>query len=50
AMAKAVVPIDRFRQKFGDLDGRAMTEKIAELAAQFLHETAPEKKREAVTK
>lgn len=44
AMAKAVVPIEKFRQKFGDLDGRAMTEKIAEMAAQFLKETAPEKK------
>jgi nanoRNase/pAp phosphatase (c-di-AMP/oligoRNAs hydrolase) len=44
AMAKAVVPIDRFRQKFGDLDGRAMTESIATMAAQFLKEAAPEKK------
>jgi nanoRNase/pAp phosphatase (c-di-AMP/oligoRNAs hydrolase) len=50
AMAKAVIPIDKFRQKFGDLDGRAMTEKIAELAAQFLRETAPEKKREPVAR
>jgi nanoRNase/pAp phosphatase (c-di-AMP/oligoRNAs hydrolase) len=44
AMAKAVVPIDRFRQKFGDLDGQAMTESIANMAAQFLKEAAPEKK------
>jgi len=44
AMAKAVVPIDRFRQKFGDLDGQAMTETIANMAAQFLKEAAPEKK------
>ena len=44
AMAKAVVPIDRFRQKFGDLDGPAMTETIANMAAQFLKEAAPEKK------
>ncbi len=43
-MAKAVVPIDRFRQKFGDLDGQAMTEAIANMATQFLKETAPEKK------
>ena len=50
AMAKAVVPIDKFRQKFGDLDGRAMTEKIAEMAAQFLKEAAPEKKREPVAR
>jgi nanoRNase/pAp phosphatase (c-di-AMP/oligoRNAs hydrolase) len=44
AMAKAVVPIERFRQKFGDLDGRLMTETIANMATQFLKETAPEKK------
>jgi nanoRNase/pAp phosphatase (c-di-AMP/oligoRNAs hydrolase) len=50
AMAKAVVPIDRFRQKFGDLDGREMTEKIAGMAAQFLKEAAPEKKKEAVAR
>jgi nanoRNase/pAp phosphatase (c-di-AMP/oligoRNAs hydrolase) len=50
AMAKAVIPIDKFRQKFGDLDGRAMTEKISELAAQFLHEAALEKKREPVAR
>ena len=36
AMAKAVVPIDKFRQKFGDLEGRAMTKKIADMAEQFL--------------
>jgi nanoRNase/pAp phosphatase (c-di-AMP/oligoRNAs hydrolase) len=51
AMAKAIVPIDKFRQKFGELEGRAMTEKIAELAAQFLREAAPEKsKREPVVR
>ena len=42
AMAKAVVPIDKFRQKFGDLDGRAMTEKIDSMAAQLLKVAAPE--------
>src|SRR5690606_7041063 len=50
AMAKAVVPIDKFRQKFGDLDGREMTEKIAGMASQFLGEAAPEKKREPVAR
>jgi nanoRNase/pAp phosphatase (c-di-AMP/oligoRNAs hydrolase) len=50
AMAKAVVPIDKFRHKFGDLDGRAMTEKIASMASQFLKEAAPEKKRETVAR
>ena len=47
AMAKAVVPIDRFRQKFGDLSGPRSTARIAEMAEQFLHEPAAEKKKEA---
>jgi nanoRNase/pAp phosphatase (c-di-AMP/oligoRNAs hydrolase) len=50
AMAKAVVPVDRFRQKFGDLGSAALTERIAEMAEQFLHEQAPEKKKEPVLK
>jgi nanoRNase/pAp phosphatase (c-di-AMP/oligoRNAs hydrolase) len=45
AMAKAVVPMDKFRLKFGDLQAGDMTERIAEMAAQFLHETAPEKEK-----
>jgi nanoRNase/pAp phosphatase (c-di-AMP/oligoRNAs hydrolase) len=43
AMAKAVVPIARFREKFGDLEGPAITARIAEMAEQFLHEPAAEK-------
>ena len=31
-------------QKFGDLAGAGITARIAELAEQFLHEPAPEKK------
>ena len=50
AMAKAVVPLDRFRQKFGDLTGPAITARIAEMAEQFLHEPATEKKREPVAR
>jgi nanoRNase/pAp phosphatase (c-di-AMP/oligoRNAs hydrolase) len=50
SMAKAVVPIDRFRQKFGDLSGPAITARIAEVAEQFLHEPAVEKKKEAVAR
>src|SRR6185312_3017602 len=46
AMAKAVVPMDRFRQKFGDLTGPAITARIAEMAEQFLHEPATERKKE----
>ena len=51
AMAKAVVPIDKFRQKFGDLEGSAITQRIAEMAEQFLKDAAaekPEKKKEPV--
>jgi nanoRNase/pAp phosphatase (c-di-AMP/oligoRNAs hydrolase) len=44
AMAKAVVPMDRFRGKFGDLQGPALTARLAEMADQFLHEPAAEKK------
>jgi nanoRNase/pAp phosphatase (c-di-AMP/oligoRNAs hydrolase) len=50
AMAKAVVPMDKFRQKFGDLQAREMTERIADMAAQFLREAAPEKKKEPVAR
>jgi nanoRNase/pAp phosphatase (c-di-AMP/oligoRNAs hydrolase) len=41
AMAKAVVPLAAFRQKFGDLDTAALNERIRELAVQFLHEHQP---------
>ena len=50
AMAKAVVPMDKFRGKFGDLEGPAITALISELAEKFLHETAPEKKKEPVAR
>ena len=52
AMAKAVVPIAKFREKFGDLEGPAITARIAEMAEQFLHEPAAEKdkKKEPVAK
>ncbi|HSC27863.1 MAG TPA: DHH family phosphoesterase, partial [Vicinamibacterales bacterium] len=50
AMAKAVVPIDRFREKFGDLSGPAITARIAEIAEEFLHEPATEKKKEVLAR
>ena len=50
AMAKAVVPIERFREKFGDLKGPEITARIAEMAEQFLHEPAADKKREPVAR
>lgn len=49
SMAKAVVPIAAFRAKFGALEGRDFSDKLRELAVQFLREHAPiEKKKEAV--
>jgi nanoRNase/pAp phosphatase (c-di-AMP/oligoRNAs hydrolase) len=50
AMAKAVVPIDRFRQKFGDLSSAELTARIADMAEQFLHEPAGDKKKEPALK
>ena len=50
AMAKAVVPLERFREKYGELTGPAITRLISEMAEQFLHEPVGEKKREPVAK
>jgi nanoRNase/pAp phosphatase (c-di-AMP/oligoRNAs hydrolase) len=38
AMAKAVVPIERFRAKFGDLSGVGIAARIGDLAEVFLQE------------
>jgi hypothetical protein len=43
-MAKAVVPIERFRAKFGDLSGVGIAARIGDLAEQFLKEPSAEKK------
>ena len=49
AMAKAVVPQAAFKDKFGDLTPAALTARLQDLAAQFLHEApAQEKKPEKV--
>jgi nanoRNase/pAp phosphatase (c-di-AMP/oligoRNAs hydrolase) len=47
AMAKAVVPMRAFRDKFGELSGEDIGRRLQDLVAQFLHE-APvvEKRRE----
>ena len=48
SMAKAVVPMARFREKFGALEGVRLSELLLETAVQFLREhQAPEKKKEA---
>jgi nanoRNase/pAp phosphatase (c-di-AMP/oligoRNAs hydrolase) len=38
AMAKAVVPMARFRERYGELTGAELNTLIADLASQFLHE------------
>ncbi len=45
AMAKAVVPMAAFREKFGDLSGTALNDKVLELVMQFLHEHQPPDKK-----
>jgi hypothetical protein len=47
AMAKAVVPIQSFRAKFGDVDGSDITARLHELVAQFLHDTKDVKTQKA---
>ena len=44
------MPWERFRAKFGDLTGAALSARIAEMAEQFLREPAAEKKKEPVGK
>ena len=40
AMAKAVVPLDAFRKKYGNLEGIQIANRIGELVDEFLHEAA----------
>jgi nanoRNase/pAp phosphatase (c-di-AMP/oligoRNAs hydrolase) len=44
AMAKAVIPLAAFRQKFGHLDAAALNDRIKEMAVQFLHEHPADRK------
>ena len=41
SMAKAVVPLRAFRDKFGNLQADEFTEKVLNLALEFLHEHQP---------
>jgi nanoRNase/pAp phosphatase (c-di-AMP/oligoRNAs hydrolase) len=41
AMAKAVVPLRSFKEKFGTLQAEQFTAKVLELALEFLHEHQP---------
>ena len=44
AMAKAVVPIQRFRDKYGDLSGVGIAGLIGEMAEEFLRDNTTERK------
>jgi nanoRNase/pAp phosphatase (c-di-AMP/oligoRNAs hydrolase) len=41
AMAKAVVPLPAFRNKFGNLQAEGFTDRVLEMALEFLHEHQP---------
>ena len=45
AMAKAVVPLQAFREKFGNLPAEAFTERVLNMALEFLHEHQPSERR-----
>src|SRR3954470_11914166 len=49
AMAKAVMPVDGFRRKFGDLNADGISRRLHELAAQFLSEAPREHKTHVLT-
>ena len=50
SMAKAVVPLRAFQEKFGEIKADAVSAWLQELVTQFLHDApaAPERKREAI--
>ena len=49
AMAKAVMPFAAFREKYGNLEGPEISEKILELAMQFLKEhQGPDRRKDSV--
>ncbi len=44
AMAKAIMPMERFRAKFGDLSGVGIAARIGELAEEFLNDAAHDRR------
>ena len=48
-MAKAVVPMRAFREKFGDLNADGISRRLHELAEQFLNETPRDHKTHLLT-
>jgi hypothetical protein len=47
-MAKAVVPLGAFREKYGNLQADQFTDKVLALALEFLHEHQPNEKAKLV--
>jgi nanoRNase/pAp phosphatase (c-di-AMP/oligoRNAs hydrolase) len=45
AMAKAVIPLAAFRERFGNAQGAELNDRILELAIGFLHENAGQERR-----
>ena len=45
AMAKAVVPLQAFKNKFGNLQADGLTERVLALALEFLHEHQPNERK-----
>jgi len=45
AMAKAVVPLHAFREKFGNLQADGFTDRVLAMALEFLHEHQPPEKK-----
>ena len=45
AMAKAVVPLRAFREKYGNLNAEGFTDRVLAMALEFLHEHQPPEKR-----
>jgi nanoRNase/pAp phosphatase (c-di-AMP/oligoRNAs hydrolase) len=48
AMAKAVVPLRAFREKYGNLNAEGFTERVLAMALEFLHEHQPHDKKQPV--
>jgi nanoRNase/pAp phosphatase (c-di-AMP/oligoRNAs hydrolase) len=49
AMAKAIIPVQAFRTKFGDLNADGISRRLHELAEQFLSETTRDHKTHLLT-
>ncbi len=45
AMAKAVVPLRAFREKYGNVDADGFTDRVLAMALEFLHEHQPHEKK-----